>query len=80
VDLNALRLRVSAVEAAVGDAAVKHATVMHELDRLAEHMVGQTAPEAQQVKHLIQDLITRVAPERHDVVLYVQIYCNGGHP
>jgi hypothetical protein len=80
VDLNALRLRVAAVEAAAGDGAVQHARVVHELDRLAEHLVGQTAAEAQDIKGQIQNLIIRVAPERHDVVLYLDIYCNGGHP
>ena len=79
MDLDSLQVRVAAVEAAAGDAAVKHAAVMHELDRLAEHLVGETAPEAQDLKGRIQDLIARVAPERSDVVLYMDIYCNGGH-
>jgi hypothetical protein len=77
VDLAALNNRIAAVEAAAQHAAVSHLVVMHELDRLAEHLVGDSSPELQGPKHRIQELIARVAPERHDVPSYVEIYCHG---
>jgi len=77
VDLVALNERVAAVEAAAGDSAARQRAAIHELDRLAEHLVGESAPEVQGVKERIQRLITRLAPERHDVIVYVQIYCHG---
>jgi len=51
---------------------------VHELDRLAEHLVGDNSPELQNAKTRIQQLITQVAPERHDVPTYVSVYCHGG--
>jgi hypothetical protein len=51
---------------------------MHELDRLAEHLVGENAPELQSAKTRIQQLIAQVAPERHSVPTYVETYCHGG--
>jgi hypothetical protein len=50
---------------------------VHELDRLAEHLVGDTSPELQAPKQRIQQLIAKVAPERHDVPRYVEVYCHG---
>jgi hypothetical protein len=77
VDLAALNTRIAAVEAAAQHAAVKHVVVMHELDRLAEHLVGESSPELQGAKQRIQTLIEHVAPERSDVHAYVEIYCHG---
>ncbi len=77
MDLAALNNRISAVEAAVQHAAASHLAVMHELDRLAEHLVGENSPELQSAKTRIQQLITQVAPERHDVPIYAEIYCHG---
>jgi len=77
VDLAALNNRIAAVEAASQHAAVNHLVVMHELDRLAEHLVGDSSPELQGAKNRIQQLIAQVAPERHDVTMYVEIYCHG---
>ena len=72
-----LQHQVAAVEAASRDGSVKHSVVVHELDRLAEHLVGETAPEAQGIKQRVQHLLTQVAPERHDVRSYVEAYCSG---
>ena len=46
-----------------------------ELDRLAEHLIGETAPELQHYKQRIQVLISRVAPHRREVEIYIQTYC-----
>jgi len=77
VDLAALNNRISAVEAAFQHAAASHLTVMHELDRLAEHLVGENSPELQSAKTRIQQLITQVAPDLLDVPIYTEIYCHG---
>lgn len=77
VDLVAVNQRVATVEAAARDSSAKQRAAIHELDRLAEHLVGESAPEVQGVKERIQLLITKLAPERHDVFVYVQIYCHG---
>ena len=78
MDLTALNDRIAAVEAAAHQAAVNHLAVVHELDRLAEHLVGDNSPELQNAKTRIQQLITQVAPERRDVPMYVSVYCHGG--
>ena len=70
---------VSTVEQATRRHGVAPAAAIHELDRLAEHLVGETNPEAQQVKLHVQQLITELAPDRHEVQLYAERYCNGGH-
>jgi hypothetical protein len=77
VDLAALNARIAAVEVAAHRAAASHLAVVHELDRLAEHLVGDSTPELQGPKQRIQQLIEQVAPERHDVPTYVEIYCHG---
>jgi len=77
VELEALQARVSAVEAASHDLATRKVAVVHELDRLAEHMVGESAPELQELKLRIQDLIAQVVPERREVVVfYTEAYCH----
>ena len=43
---------------------------------MLEHLVGESAPELQAAKAKIQTLITQVAPERQDVVVYLQVYCH----
>ncbi len=77
MELAALNKRIAAVEAAAQHAAASDLAVVHELDRLAEHLVGDTSPELQGPKHRIQQLIAQVAPERHAVPTYVEIYCHG---
>ena len=77
MDLAALNNRIAAVEAAAQHAAASHLVVMHELDRLAEHLVGENSPELQSAKTRIQQLIAQVAPERHEVPVYVESYCHG---
>jgi hypothetical protein len=79
MDSEALNQRVAAVEAALNRSAAQQAALVHELDRLAEHLVGESAPELQAAKAKIQALITQVAPERHDVVVYVEVYCHVTH-
>ena len=80
VDLDSLKAQVSAIEAAADHDSAKHAAVVQELDRLAEHLVGESDHEVLGIKHHIQDLIAQVAPERHDVLRYVEQYCNGSRP
>ena len=75
MDPESLNQRVAAVEAALNRSAAQQAALKHELDRLAEHLVGENAPELQAAKAKIQTLITQVAPERQDVVVYLQVYC-----
>jgi len=69
---------MTTVEVASREPRVAHSAVVHELDRMAEHLVGETAPEAQRVKLHVQQLLTQLAPERPDATLYAQRYCNGG--
>ena len=69
---------MTTVEAAAREPQTEPSAVVHELDRMAEHLVGETAPDAQQVKMHVQQLLTQLAPERHDVRLYSEKYCNGG--
>jgi hypothetical protein len=80
MDLVALERRVAAVEAAARSSAAQQRAVIHELDRLAEHLVGESAPELQGVKAHVQELISQVAPERHDVVVYAEVYCHAARP
>jgi len=76
MDPESLNQRVAAVEAALNRSAAQQAALKHELDRLAEHLVGENEPELQAAKAKIQTLITQVAPERQDVVVYLQVYCH----
>ena len=76
MDPDTLNQRVAAVEAALNRSAAQQAALKHELDRLAEHLVGESAPDLQAAKAKIQTLITQVAPERQDVVVYLQVYCH----
>ncbi len=69
---------VSTVEQAARHHDVAPTDAVHELDRLAEHLVGENNVEDQHVKLHVQQLITELAPERHDVEPYADRYCNGG--
>jgi hypothetical protein len=69
---------VSTVESAARHQKVDPARALHELDRLAEHLVGETNADVQHVKLHVQQLISEFAPERHDVQLYSERYCSGG--
>ncbi len=69
---------VSTVEDAARHHAVDPTSAVHELDRLAEHLVGETNADAQHVKLHVQQLISELAPERHEVQLYSERYCSGG--
>jgi hypothetical protein len=75
VDLVTLGERLSVAEAAARDAQ-RHALVVRELDRLAEYLIGQSAPEAQDLKVRIQRLIAVIARDRSGVTVYLQVYCH----
>jgi len=79
MDLSTVSARLDAIEARSHSASVPKPAVMHELDRLAEHLVGENAPEVPVMKAHIQALIKQLAPERASVTaMYVEIYCGGG--
>ncbi len=69
---------ISTVEDAARHQKVAPTAAVHELDRVAEHLVGETDADAQHAKLHVQQLITELAPERHDVRLYAEKYCSGG--
>ncbi len=69
---------ISTVEDAARHQKLAPTVALHELDRLAEHLVGETNADAQHVKLHVQQLISEFAPERHDVQLYSERYCSGG--
>ena len=75
LDLTTLDARLSMAEAAAGVERHRPA-VIRELDRLAEHLIGESAPQAQQLKVRIQQLIAVVAQDRSGVTIYVQAYCH----
>jgi hypothetical protein len=82
VDLSNVQQRVEVVEtvlsSSIGPAADRRKMLcVHELDRLAESLVGEPATEAQGVKNRIQLLLTQVAPQRQDGMAYIEIYCQG---
>ena len=78
MDLVRLGERLSVAEAAAQDAR-RHARVVRELDRLAEYLIGENAPEAQDLKVRIQRLITVIARDRTGVTVYLQVYCHVSH-
>jgi hypothetical protein len=79
VDLAGVSARLEAIEARSLAATVSKPAVVHELDRLAEHLVGESSPEVPTIKAHIQALINQMAPERASVTaMYVEIYCGGG--
>lgn len=78
MDIVELQRRVDAVEAAVAANRAAERKLAEELDRLAEHLIGESAPELQGYKQRIQTLIIRVDPHRHapaEVELYIETYC-----
>ena len=82
MDLAVLHQRVRLVEASltntVGPAADRNRSLcVHELDRLAESLVGEPAAEAQEVKNRIQRLLAQAAPQRTDAMGYIEVYCQG---
>lgn len=82
MDLSTVQQRVGLVETvlstSVGPAADRHRELcVHELDRLAEILVGEPAAEAQEVKNRIQLLLTHAAPQRLDAMVYIEVYCQG---
>ena len=73
-----LQRRFEAVESAVATNHASQRKLSYELDRLAEHLIGETAPELQQYKHRIQVLAVRIDPTKHtpaDVEIYIETYC-----
>ena len=82
MDLSTVQQRVGLVETVlssnIGPAADRRKLLcVHELDRLAESLVGEPAAEAQEVKNRIQQLLTQVAPQRTDAMVYIEVYCQG---
>ena len=78
MDMIELERRVDAVEAAVAANRVTEKKLSVELDRLAEHLIGENAPELQQNKHRIQALAVRIDPDTHtaaEVEIYIETYC-----
>jgi hypothetical protein len=78
MDIVELQRRVDAVEAAVATNRASDKKLSDELDRLAEHLIGENAPELQQYKHRIQSLAVRIDPGTHaaaEVELYIDTYC-----
>ncbi len=79
MDLSELQRRVAAVEAAVAANRASERRLSDELDRLAEHLIGETAPELQSYKKRIQALAVRVDPKTHEateVEIYIETYCH----
>jgi hypothetical protein len=80
MDMAALQQRVEVVEAALarnsgsGNDRQKLLAI-HELDRLAESLIGEQATEAQEVKNRIQQLLITASP-RPDAMAYVEVYCH----
>ena len=80
MDVTALQQRVGIVEAALarnGSSGNDRKKLMciHELDRLAESLVGEQAAEAQEVKTHIQQLLIAASP-RPDAMTYIEVYCH----
>jgi hypothetical protein len=75
VNLTELQSRVAAVEAAVQANRASERRLADELDRLAEHLIGETGPELQHVKQRIQILVSQLAPQRQEVEVYIETYC-----
>ena len=78
MDIVELQRRVDAVEAAVAANRSGERKLAEELDRLAEHLIGENAPELQQYKLRIQALVVRIDPATHtaaEVDLYIETYC-----
>lgn len=83
MDVAAMQQRVGMVEAALarngGPGADRHKLMcIHELDRLAESLVGEPATEAQDIKNRIQQLLMTASP-RPDAMNYVEVYCHTSH-
>lgn len=79
MDITELAHRVDAVEAAAATNRVSERKLSDELNRLAEHLIGENAPELQQYKQRIQNLAVRVDPASHtaaDVQVYLETYCH----
>lgn len=78
MDISELQRRVEAVEAAVAGHRGSEKKLSYELDRLAEHLIGESAPELTVYKQRIQALAVRVDPATHaatEVEIYLQTYC-----
>lgn len=75
MDLVKIGERLSVAETAARNAQ-RHDILVRELDRLAEYLIGQSAPEAQDLKVRIQRLIAVIARDRTGVTVYLQIYCH----
>lgn len=82
MDLPSVQQRIGLVETALsggGGPPVdrRRLQCLHELDRLAESLVGEPAAEAQEAKNRIQQLLVRAGPQRPDAMIYIEAYCQG---
>lgn len=76
MNLNELQLRVAGLEGAVETGRVSDKLIVRELDRLAEHLIGEPTADSVRYKQRIQGLILRVAPNRdQDNAFYIEAYC-----
>lgn len=78
MEISELQRRVEAVESAVAGNRGSGRKLSDELDRLAEHLIGESAPELQAYKQRIQALAIRVDPATHtatEVEIYLETYC-----
>lgn len=79
MDLVEVRRRLETVEAAAAANRGSGKRLADELDRLAEHLIGENGPELQLYKQRIQALAVRVDPATHaaaDVQVYLETYCH----
>jgi len=79
MDIVELQRRVEAVESAVAANRASGKKLSDELDRLAEHLIGESAPELHQYKQRIQTLAVRIDPRTHaasEVEIYLETYCH----
>jgi chaperonin cofactor prefoldin len=79
MDIGELQRRIDAVESAVATNRASEKKLSDELDRLAEHLIGENAPELHQYKQRIQSLAVRIDPGTHaasEVEIYLETYCH----
>lgn len=75
MDLNEVEQMLTVVENAIHQAR-RDERVLHELDRLAEVLVGETAQDAPAIKLRTQELIIMAGREpTHAMETYIEAYC-----
>ncbi len=75
MDLDAMQRWVDAVESANSHGVTRSTAVDHQLDLLAEHLVGLQDPQARGLKQHIQEVLEHAAPDRPaDERVYLERY------